>query len=78
MYRFTSYTRVKADEESGVLVVLDDYESYGADVGQTGTLGAELVLRQGVSGSKVFLRECEGREGVTPFLVKVGQQAITV
>ncbi len=60
-----------------VLVVVDDYGSYGAEVERTGTLGAELPLRQGVSGSIVFFRECEWRGGDTPSLVTVGQQAIT-
>lgn len=78
VYLFGSYARGEADEESDVdvLVVLDDYESYGAEVERTGMLGAELSLRYGVSVSKVFLRESEWRDGDTPFLANVRQEAI--
>jgi len=78
VYLFGSYARGEADEESDVdvLVVLDDYESYGAEVDRAGHLGAELSLRYGVSISKVFLREREWLHGDTPFLVNVRREAV--
>lgn len=78
VYLFGSYAREEADEESDVdvLVVLDDYESYGAEVDRAGALGAELSLQYGVSISKVFLREREWRQGDTPFLVNVRDEAV--
>lgn len=78
VYLFGSYARGEADEESDVdvLVVLDDYESYGAEVERAGELGAELSLRYGVSISKVFLREREWRQGDTPFLANVRGEAV--
>jgi predicted nucleotidyltransferase len=78
VYLFGSHARGESDEESDVdvLVILDDYESYGAEVGRAGELGAQLSLQYGVSISKVFLREREWRHGDTPFLVNVRQEAI--
>jgi predicted nucleotidyltransferase len=78
VYLFGSHARGEADEESDVdvLVVLDDYESYGAEIDRAGHLRAELSLRYGVSVSKVFLRERECRHGDTPFLVSVRRAAV--
>lgn len=78
LYLFGSYARGEADEESDVdvLVILDDYESYGEEVDRAGVLGAELSLRYGVSISKVFLREREWRQGDTPFLANVRDEAV--
>lgn len=78
VYLFGSYARGEADEESDVdvLVVLDDYESYGAEVERAGELGAELSLQYGVSIIKVFLREREWRQGDTPFLANVRGEAV--
>ncbi|MDE2181107.1 MAG: nucleotidyltransferase domain-containing protein [candidate division NC10 bacterium] len=78
VYLFGSYARGEADEESDVdmLVILDDYKSYGAETERAGVLGAELSLRYGVSISKVFLREREWRQGDTPFLANVRGEAV--
>ncbi len=78
VYLFGSHARGEADEESDVdvLVVLEDYESYGAEVERAGELGAELSLRYGVSISKVFLLEREWQQGDTPFLANVRGEAI--
>lgn len=78
LYLFGSYARGEADEESDVdvLVILDDYESCGAEIDRAGVLGAELSLRYGVSISKVFLREREWRQGDTPFLANVRGEAV--
>lgn len=78
LYLFGSYARHEADEESDVdvLVVLDDYESYGEEVDRAGVLGAKLSLQYGVSISKVFLREREWRHGDTPFLTNVRDEAV--
>lgn len=78
VYLFGSYARGEADEESDldVLVVLDDYESYGAEVDRAGALSADLSLRYGISVSKVFLRQREWQQGDTPFLANVRGEAI--
>lgn len=78
IYLYGSYARGEEDEESDVdvLVILDDYERYGAEVDRTSELGAKLSLRHGVSISKVFLRERDWRHGDTPFLSNVRSEAI--
>ncbi len=78
VYLYGSYARGEEDSESDVdvLVVLDDFERYGAEVDRTGELGASLSLKYGVSISKVFLRECDWLGGQTPFLVSVREEAV--
>lgn len=78
VYLYGSYARDEADEESDVdvLVILDDFEHYGAEVNRTSELGASLSLQYGVSVSKVFLRERDWLNGQTPFLANVREEAI--
>ena len=78
VYLYGSYARDEADEESDVdvLVILDDFDHYGAEVNRTSELGASLSLQYGVSVSKVFLRERDWLNGQTPFLANVREEAI--
>ena len=78
VYLYGSYARGEQDSESDVdvLVVLDDFEHYGAEVDRTGELGASHSLKYGVSISKVFLRERDWLGGQTPFVVSVREEAI--
>lgn len=78
VYLYGSYARGEADSESDldVLVVLEDFDNYGAEVDRTSQLGASLSLEYGVSMSEVFLRESEWLRGDTPFLLNVREEAI--
>ena len=78
LYLYGSYARGEQDSESDVdvLVVLDDFDHYGAEVNRTSELGARLSLAYGVSLSKVFLRERAWLAGQTPFLANVREEAI--
>ncbi len=78
VYLYGSYARGEQDGESDVdvLVVLDDFESYGAEVDRTSQLGASISLEYGVSVIEVFLRESEWLRGDTPFLLNVREEAI--
>ena len=78
VYLYGSYARDEADEESDVdvLVILDDFEHYGAEVNRTSELDASLSLQYGVSVSKVFFRERDWLNGQTPFLANVREEAI--
>ena len=78
VYLYGSYARDEADKESDVdvLVILDDFEHYGAEVNRASELGASLSLQYGVSVSKVFLRERDWLNGQTPFLANVREEAI--
>ena len=78
VYVYGSYARGDYDAESDVdvLVVLDDFTSYGAEVDRTAELAAALSLRYGVSISQVFLRQQEWLTGDSPFLRGVREEAI--
>jgi predicted nucleotidyltransferase len=78
LYLFGSYARGEQDSESDVdvLVVLEDFTSYFAEVERAGHLGAELSLKYGVSVSKVFMREEAWLHKETPFLLNVREEAI--
>ncbi len=80
VYLFGSYAREEADPESDLdaLVVLDDFDRYGAEVERTSELGARLSLKYGVSLSKVFVRERDWLRGQTPFLINVREEALPV
>ncbi len=77
VYLYGSYARGDYDAESDfdVLVVLDDFTSYGAEVDRTADLAATLSLQYGVSISQVFLRERDWLTSDSPFLRSVRDEA---
>ncbi len=77
VYLYGSYARGDYDAESDfdVLVVLDDFASYGAEVDRTAELAANLSLQYNVSISQVFLNEHEWLNGDSPFLRSVREEA---
>jgi predicted nucleotidyltransferase len=80
VYLFGSYARDEADPESDVdvLVVLDDFDQYAAEVDRTGDLSSTLSLEYGVSLSKVFVRKRDWLTSQTPFLINVREEALPV
>ncbi len=78
LYLYGSYARGDYDAESDfdVLVILDDFASYGAEVDRAAELTAALSLQYGVSISEVFVREQEWRTGDSPFLRNVREEAV--
>jgi hypothetical protein len=78
VHLYGSYARGDFDAESDfdVLVVLDDFASYGGEVDRTASLAADLSLQYGVSISQVFLREHDWQTGDTPFLRNVREEVI--
>lgn len=78
VYLYGSYARGDCDAESDfdVLVVLDDFGSYGAEVDRTAELVATLSLEYVVSISLVFLREREWMSDELPFVRGVRSEAI--
>lgn len=77
VYLYGSYARGDYDAESHIeLFVLDDFESYGAEVDRIAELPADLSLEQGVSISQVFFRAHDWTRGDTPFLRSVREEAI--
>ena len=78
VYLYGSYARGEDERESDVdvIVVLQDFDSYGAEIDRTGVLGADLSLKYGVSISRVFVRESDWLEKETPFLLNAREEAI--
>ncbi len=78
VYVFGSYARGDYDAESDldVLVVLEDFASYGQEVDRTAHLVAHLSLRYGISLSLVFVRERDWQSGDTPFLRNLRREVI--
>ncbi len=80
VYLFGSHARGDAGPESDVdlLVVLDHFERYGAEVDRTSALGSELSLDHAVSISEVFVNEHDWLSRHTPFLNNVRREAVRV
>ena len=78
VYLYGSYARGDYDAESDfdVLVVLEDFTSYGAEVDRTADLASNLSLQYDVSVSLVFLREREWTADDLPFVRNVRNEAI--
>lgn len=77
-YLYGSYARGEEDSESDVdvLVVLDHFDRYGAEVDRTGHLVSALSLKYGVSVSRVFVSQRDWSHGETPFLENAREEAI--
>ncbi len=78
VYLFGSHARGEADDESDVdvLVVLDAFDHYVAEVDRTGALGSQLSLKYVASISTVFIRASDWARRYTPFLANVREDAI--
>ena len=80
LYLYGSCARGEEDEESDldILVVLEQFDHYAAEVDRTGELASELSLKYGMTVSQVFFRETEWLHGDTPFLSNVRDEAISL
>jgi len=78
LYLYGSYARGEQEKDSDVdvLVVLDHFDRYFAEVERSGKLASDLSLKYGVSVSRVFMREFEWLHEETPFLLNVREEAI--
>lgn len=77
LYLFGSYARAEATPESDVdvLIVLDEVADYGLEIERTGHLVSDLSLEHDVSISRVFVSLADWRQGDSPFLLNVREDA---
>jgi predicted nucleotidyltransferase len=70
VYIYGSYARgqERSDSDIDVMIVLDDYQSYGKEIDRTGELVSELSLKHGISISRVIMKEMQWIESDTPLL----------
>lgn len=70
VYVYGSYARgeERPDSDIDVMIVLDDYQSYGKEIDRTGELVSKLSLEYGISISRVIMKEVQWKESDTPLL----------
>ena len=78
VYLYGSFARGDYDEESDidVLVVLEDFSGYGAEVDRTSALVSALSLEYRASVSQVFVRAHDWARDDSLFIAHVRQEAI--
>ena len=80
VYLFGSYARRDQDAESDldIMIVLSDFQKYGAELECTSELASRLSLKYGVSVSVVFSRQQEWLAADTLLLRNVRKEALPV
>ena len=79
-YLFGSYARGDYDSDSDVdiLIVLSDFEKYGAELNRTSELIGELSLEYGTTVSVVFARQREWQMDKLPLLLNIHAEGVAV
>jgi uncharacterized protein len=78
VYLFGSYARGDYQEDSDldVMIVLTDYQDYGAEIDQSGELISRLSLESGVSISRVIIKEIQWQQSDTPLLRNIRAEGV--
>jgi uncharacterized protein len=78
VYVYGSYARgeERSDSDIDVMIVLDDYQSYGKEIDRTGELVSKLSLEYSLSISRVIIKEIQWMEGDTPLLRNIRMDGV--
>lgn len=78
VYLFGSYARGDYDESSDldVMIVLSDYQNYGAEIDQSGELISQLSLEYGISISRIIMKEIQWQNSDTPLLRSIRAEGV--
>jgi uncharacterized protein len=78
VYLYGSYARGEAHSTSDVdvMIVLDDYQSYGKEIDRTGELVSRLSLEYGLSISRIILKANQWQNASTPLIRNIRAEGI--
>jgi len=78
VYLFGSYARGDYDDSSDVdvMIVLSDYQNYGAEIDRSGILASQLALKYGINISRVIMKEIQWQKSDTPLLRNVRAEGV--
>jgi predicted nucleotidyltransferase len=79
VYLYGSYARgdYRQGSDVDVMIVLNNYESYGKEIDRTGELTSSLSLTYGVSISRVVMKESQWKIGDTPLLRNIRMDGVS-
>ena len=78
VYLYGSYARGEAQSDSDidVMIVLNNYVSYGNEIDRTGELASTLSLEYGLSISRVVMKESQWKTSDTPLLRNIRMDGV--
>ena len=80
VYLFGSYARQEQDAESDldILIILNDIDTYSAEIERTSEMISRLSLKSGITISRTFVREAEWKLYDSPLLRNIRKESLAV
>jgi uncharacterized protein len=78
VYLYGSYARedAQSDSDLDVMIILQNYRSYGKEIDRTGKLTSNLSLEYGISISRVMTKETQWKISDTPLLLNMRMDGV--